>query len=100
MPIGGSATNPVAGNNAVRPEATITVGPEMPADAASEAAELPSTIELEAELTTPDALGNLPGLVEESSFGPLPRISDARSEERRVGKGCRSRGSRYDPRQT
>lgn len=77
MPIGGSATNPVAGSNAVRPEATITVGPEIPADAASEAAELPSTIELEAELTTPDALGNLPGLVEESSFGPLPRISDA-----------------------
>lgn len=70
-------TNPVAGSNAVTSESTITVGPEVPADAIDEVIDSQAGGEFEAELTEPDASGNLPGLVEESSYGPLPRISDA-----------------------
>lgn len=78
MPISMSGSaNPVAGGNAVTSESSITVGPELTAAAVEEVIAAEDGTELEAELTTPDALGNLPGLVEESSYGPLPRISDA-----------------------
>jgi hypothetical protein len=78
MPISTSgAVNSVAGSNARTSDSIITVGPEVPAEAVDEIAGTQAGSEFEAELTTPDALGNLQGLVEESSYGPLPRISDA-----------------------
>lgn len=79
MPINTNGSgNAVAGNNALAPDAAISVGPEMPVTALEEAsAGLPAEDSDDAALATRDALGNLPELVEESSHGPLPRLSDS-----------------------
>jgi polysaccharide deacetylase 2 family uncharacterized protein YibQ len=79
MPINKNGSgNAVAGSNALTPDAAISVGPEIPVSALEEASDSSPEGELDDEaLATPDALGNLPDLVEESSYGPLPRISDS-----------------------
>lgn len=79
MPINKSGSgNAVAGSNALTPDTAISVGPEIPLSAVEEAsAGSPGGEFDDTALATPDALGNLPDLVEESSYGPLPRISDS-----------------------
>lgn len=73
-------SNAVVGDNAAIPDAgAIVVGPEIPLS------ELPGPDPVEAlpeqpaadaaVAAGPDAWGNLPDLVEESEFGPIPRIS-------------------------
>lgn len=69
------AGNPVAGENAIPKESgIIAVGPELPADdvEAAAGAETPAD---EAAIAIPDTYGTLPDLVEESEYGPLPRMS-------------------------
>lgn len=78
MPINNSGGgNAVAGGNALTPDAVISVGPELPVEALEQAPGATPDGALEEALATPDAFGNLPDLVEESSYGPLPRISDS-----------------------
>ncbi|HEY0920827.1 MAG TPA: divergent polysaccharide deacetylase family protein [Devosia sp.] len=73
--------NAVIGENAaVAPAGPITVGPEIPVTSvAGLPASLPAAAagaaEPEAVAAVPDAWGNLPGLVEETPFGPVPRVS-------------------------
>lgn len=75
------AANPVVGANAVaHPASPITVGPEIPVSSLAglppaAAAAASGTVAPEPVAAGPDAWGNLPGLVEDTPFGPVPRIS-------------------------
>jgi polysaccharide deacetylase 2 family uncharacterized protein YibQ len=77
MPINDRNSNPVASTNSLAPTGEISVGPEISLEKLADATVEAPDQELDEALATPDAMGNLPTLVEESSYGPLPRISDA-----------------------
>lgn len=71
--------NTIVGGNATGPDAApITAGPEMPlseigaADGLS--ADTPAAEADDVALAVPDESGNFPDLVEQTEFGPLPRI--------------------------
>lgn len=76
------AANPIAGANAlVQAPATITAGPELgpgELDAAltEEVSETPLVPEI-AVPAVPNEFGVLPGMAEETEYGPIPRISAA-----------------------
>lgn len=73
--------NPIVGDNATQPsQGAITVGPEIPlsevetADGAS--IDTPSASEpVDAAMAAPNEAGNLADLVEETEYGPIPRIA-------------------------
>lgn len=70
------SANSVAGANAVAPgPGAISVGPEVPAADLAAAPPEPQPAALEMADAVPDAWGNLPDLVEQTEFGPIPRIS-------------------------
>lgn len=68
--------NSIAGANAAPPQASeaFEVGPEVPPEAVEEALAAPLA-PVPAETALPDAFGLVPDLVEESEYGPIPRVS-------------------------
>ena len=70
--------NPAVGENASNPDASpITVGPEIPVSqipSAETIEALPEGPPVEQDAPEPDAWGNYPDLVEETEYGPIPRI--------------------------